>query len=73
MSMFANLFAWEYCDLKVYDKSIIQHTIPLNPDQKPLRHKLRRMNLKLFPSIQKEVNRLYTVGIIVPLHFLNWM
>ena len=35
MSQFSDVFSWEYYDLKVYDKSIIQHTIPLKLDQKP--------------------------------------
>lgn len=73
MSQFSDVFSWEYYDLKVYDKSIIQHTIPLKPYQKPFHQNLRRMNLKLLPSIHKEINRLSIAGIIVPLHFSNWM
>ena len=30
------VFAWKYDDLKTYDTSIIQHTIPMLPDQKPI-------------------------------------
>ena len=73
MSQFSDVFSWEYLDLKVYDKNIIQYIIPLKPDQKPFRQRLRRMNPKLLPSIQKEVNKLFTVGIIVPIHFSDWM
>ena len=67
------MFAWDYSDLKVYDKNIIQHTIPIKPDQKPFRQKLRRINPKLLPSIEKEVNRLYKAGIIVPIIFSDWI
>ena len=73
MSQFSNVFAGEYLDLKVYDKIIIQQTIPLKKDQKPFHQKLRRMNPKLLPSIQKEVNKLFIVGIIVLIHFSDWM
>jgi hypothetical protein len=73
LTEFADVFAWEYSDLKVYDKGIIQHIIPIKPDQKSFRQNLKRMNPKLLPSIEKEVNRLYTVGIIVPLRFSNWL
>eukprot|EP00253_Pinus_taeda_P031171 PITA_31171 len=60
-------------DLKEYDKKIIQHTIPIKPDQKPFRKKLRRINPRLLPSIEKEVNKLYKVGIIVPIKFFDWI
>jgi hypothetical protein len=47
---FSNVFAWKYDDLKTYDKSIIEHKIPLKDDTKPFRHKLRNINPMLFPS-----------------------
>lgn len=56
LSSFIDVFAWEYSDLKAYDKSIIQHIIPIKPNQKRFRQKLRRINPKLLPSIEKEVN-----------------
>jgi len=37
LSEFSDVFAWDYSDLKVYDKDIIQHTMPIKPDQKPFR------------------------------------
>lgn len=73
LSEFANVFAWDYSDLKVYNKDIIQHTIPNKPNQKPFCQKLRRINPKLLPSIEKEVNRLYKDGIIVPIRFSDWI
>jgi hypothetical protein len=30
------VFAWKYDDLRTYDTSIIEHTIPMLPDQKPI-------------------------------------
>ena len=73
LSEFSDVFAWDYSDLKVYDKNIIQHTIPIKLDQKHFRQKLRRINPKLLPSIEKEVNRLFKVGIIVPIRFSYWI
>jgi len=73
LSSFSDAFAWDYSDLKTYDTSIIQHTIPIKPNQKPFCQKLRRINPKLFPSIKKEVNRLYKSGIIVPIRFSYWI
>jgi len=73
MASFADVFAWDYSDLKTYDTNIIQHTIPIKPNQNPFRQKLRRINPKLLPSIEKEVNRLYKSSIIVPIKFPDWI
>ncbi len=32
MKGYFDIFAWNYTDLKVYDTSIIQHTIPIKED-----------------------------------------
>lgn len=66
---FQDVFAWSYEDLKSYDTSIIQHTIPLKKDQKPFIQKLRRINPILLPSIEKEIKRMYEVGTITPIRF----
>ena len=34
---FQDVFAWSYKDLKSYDTSIIQHTIPIKENKKPFR------------------------------------
>ena len=34
---FQDVFAWSYEDLESYDTSVIQHTIPLKPNQKPFK------------------------------------
>ena len=34
---FADVFAWEYSDLKMYDTNIIQHRIPLEKDTIPFK------------------------------------
>lgn len=73
LSDFLDVFAWDYSYLKVYEKNIIQHNIPIKPDQKPFRQKLRRINPKPLSSIDKEVSRLFKAGIIVPIRFSDWI
>ena len=68
-----DVFAWSYEDLKEYDTSIIQHTIPIKPGEKPFMQKLRRINPKLVPIIEKEVKRLFDAKIIVTLRFSKWV
>ena len=53
MKKYTDVFAWSYEDLKEHDTSIIEHTIPINPSEKPFKQKLRRANLllmQLFPQ-----------------------
>jgi len=70
---FQDVFAWSYEDLKSYDTSVIQHTIPLKQNQKPFKQKLRRINLVLLPLIEKEVKRMFEAGIIAPIRFSEWV
>ena len=37
MASFADVFTWDYSDLKTYDTNIIQHIISIKPNQKPFR------------------------------------
>ena len=53
MKNYTNVFSWIYEDLKEYDTSIIQHTIPIIPREKPFRKKLRRINPMLLFFIEK--------------------
>ena len=55
---YVDVFALSYEDLKTYDTSIIQHKVPLKPNVKPFRQKLRRINPALFPIIEKEVKKI---------------
>ena len=66
---FQDVFAWSYEDLKSYDSSVIQHIIPLKPNQKPFKQKLRRINPMLLPSIEKEVQKMFKARIIAPIRF----
>ena len=70
---FVDIFAWSYEDLKSYDTSIIQHKIPIKEEHKPFRKKLRRINPKLLPLIEKEIKKMYDAKIIVPLGFSKWV
>ena len=72
MKQFAEVFAWEYSDLKTYVKKIIQHKIPLKKDTILFKQKLRPINPMLLPLIEKELKNLAT-KIIVPLRYCKWV
>jgi hypothetical protein len=48
---FVDMFSWTYVDLRTYDKSVIEHKIPLKEEAKPFRQKLRHINPMLLPII----------------------
>ena len=73
MKKYTDAFAWSYEDLKEYDPSIIQHTIPIRSGEKPYRKKLRRINPILLPLIEKEVRKLFNVKTIMNLIFSKWV
>ena len=73
MTEYSDVFAWSHSNLKAYDTSIIQHTIPIKKDEMPFKQKLRRMNPKLLPLIEKEIKKLFEAKIIVALRFSRWV
>ena len=73
MKMYTNVFSYSYEYIKEYDASIIQHTIPIKPSEKPFRQKLIRVNPMLFPFIEKEIRKLSNAKIIVTLRFSKWI
>ena len=73
MKRFIDVFAWRYADLKKYDPTIIQHTIPIKENEKPFKQKLRRINPLLMPLIEKEIKKLFDAKIILPIRFSKWL
>ena len=69
MKKYIDVLAWSYDGLKEYDTSIIQHTIPIKPGEKPFTKKLRRINPMLLLIIEKEIKKLFDAKIIVALRF----
>ena len=72
MKEYSDVFSWSYKDLKAYDTSIIYHTIPIKKDEMSLKQKLRRMNPKLLPLVEKDIKKLFETKIIVSLLLSRW-
>jgi ribonuclease HI len=70
---FAEIFAWQYDDLKTFDTEVIRHKIPLNKDTKPFRQKLRSFNPLLLPTMEREIKKLLDARIIIPLRYSEWI
>src|SRR3984957_16573857 len=67
------MFAWSYDELRTYDTTVIEHKIPLKPNFKPFRQKLRQINPILLPVVEKEVKKIMDAKIIVPLRYSDWV
>ena len=60
------MFAWDYSNLKTYDTSIIQHTIPMISDDKPIQQKMRKIHPNLESQIKSELNKMLKAKVIFP-------
>ena len=69
---FRDVFAFTYDELKAYQDYVFQHTIPLRPDSKPFRQKLRRINPKLAHMVQQELQKMLAASIIAPTRHSSW-
>ena len=70
---FINVFAWSYDVPKLYEKSTIKHAIPLKEGAWLHRQKLRNVNLKLAPLVQKELQKMVDAKIIAPIKYSEWI
>ena len=68
-----DVFAWNYNELKTYDTSIIQHTIPMIDNEKPIQQKLWKIHPNLENQIKTELNKLLKAKIIFPVRHSKWV
>ena len=61
---FKDVFAWSYEDMPGIDPEIAEHKIPLIPESKPVKQKLRRMKPDVTLKIQEEVMKQLQAGFI---------
>ena len=73
LKKYKNVFAWNYEDLKTYDTSIIQHTIPMISDENPVQQKLRKIHPNLENQIKSELNKLLKAKIFFPVRHSRWV
>ena len=73
MLEFIDVFAWSYTDLKGMPPEIVQYTIPLFPDTKPIRQLQRRMNPRMQLIVKAELEQLLQAGFIKPVEITDWV
>ena len=73
MLEFIDVFAWSYTDLKGMPLEIVQHTIPLFPDTKPIRQLQRHMNPRMQLIVKAKLERLLQAGFIKHVEITDWV
>ena len=64
LKKYKNVFSWNYEDLKTYDTSIIQHTIPMISDENLVQQKLRKIHSNLENQIKYEIKHKIILDIL---------
>ena len=62
---FKDVFAWSYEDMPGIDPEIVQHWIPLDPEARPVKQKLRRIRPDWALKIKEEVTKQINVGFLL--------
>ena len=61
---FKDVFAWSYEDMPGIAPEIVQHRIPLDPDARPVKQKLRRIRPDWALKIKEEVTKQIAAGFL---------
>ena len=70
---FEDVFAWSHADMPGIDPEIVEHRIPLYPDAKPVKQKLRKMRPDWVLEIKKEVQRQIDAGFLMVTEYPQWV
>ena len=70
---FPDVFSWSYEEMPRIDPSIVEHEIQTYPDAKPVRQKLRPVNLRKATTVKAEVEKLLKAGFIYLIALMEWV
>ncbi|KAG5564943.1 hypothetical protein RHGRI_000971 [Rhododendron griersonianum] len=70
---FEHVFAWSHADMPGIDPEIVEHRIPLHPDAKPVKQKLRRMRPDWVLRIKEEVTKQINTGFLMVTKYPQWV
>ena len=61
---YLDVFAWSYEDMLGLDPSIVQHRLPLLPQARPVKQKLRRLHPRWSLQVKEEIQKQLSVGFL---------
>ncbi|RVX12635.1 hypothetical protein CK203_011533 [Vitis vinifera] len=66
-------FAWSYEDMPGLDPSIVQHRLPLLPQARPVKQKLRRLHPRWSLQVKEEIQKQLSVGFLSVVEYPEWL
>src|SRR5215470_6194611 len=70
---YKDVFAWSYQDMPGLNTDIVVHRLPIKPEFKPVKQKLRRMKPDILLKIKEEVRKLLDAGFIEVAKYPEWV
>lgn len=73
LSDYKDVFAWKYEDMPGLDTDVVVHKLPLKPEFKPTKQKLRRMKPEWTVKIKEEMVKQYDAGFLEVVDYPEWL
>ena len=70
---YKDCFAWSYEDMKGVPPEVVQHTIPIRDDAKPVQQRPYDMNPKYETIVKEEIDKLLNAGFIYEIEHTEWV
>jgi hypothetical protein len=68
-----DVFAWSALDLVGVSRSIIEHSLGIDPSVRPKKQRLRKMSDKKMEAAKAKVHRLLEARFIEPITYPTWL
>lgn len=73
LAEYMDVFAWSYQDMPGLDTDIVVQKLPIKPDSKPVKQKLRRMKPDVLLKIKEKVKRQFEAGFLEVVEYPEWV
>ena len=70
---YKDYFAWSYEDMKGVPSEVVQHTIPIRDDAKPVQRRPYDMNPKYETIVKEDIDKLLDAGFIYEIEHTEWV
>src|SRR5450432_3937423 len=70
---YKDVFAWSYEDMPGLNTSIVQHHLPTNPMQPPVKQKLRRIKPQCSLQVKEEIMKQFNAGFLRTVTYPQWL
>jgi hypothetical protein len=70
---YVDCFAWNYNEMPVLSRDLVEHKLPIKPGFKPYKQPHRNFNLDIYDRVKEESNRLLDAKFIRPCRYADWI